>query len=137
MIIYRATKKQFVDDVFNNTIAPCALILPGVVPHFFCGAVAGVYGNAEGGIKGCVLGSFLHGILITFLPALCMPVMGALNFANCTFSDADFSVVGILFGNLAQKVQGLPLLIVCIVIFMAPIVYNYVAPKKVKAAAED
>jgi PTS system ascorbate-specific IIC component len=124
-------------SVFNNTIAPCALILPGVVPHFFCVAVAGVYGNAEGGIKGCVLGSFLHGILITFLPALCMPVMGALNFANCTFSDADFSVVGILFGNLAQKVQGLPLLIVCIVIFMAPIVYNYVAPKKVKAAAED
>ena len=124
-------------SVFNNTIAPCALILPGVVPHFFCGAVAGVYGNAEGGIKGCVLGSFLHGILITFLPALCMPVMGALNFANCTFSDADFSVMGIIFGNIAQKVQGFPLLLICIAVFIAPIIYNYVAPKKVKAAAED
>ena len=66
-----------------------------------------------------------------------MPVMGALNFANCTFSDADFSVMGIIFGNIAQKVQGFPLLLICIAVFIAPIIYNYVAPKKVKAAAED
>ena len=27
-------------------------ILPGVVPHFFCGATAGVIGNASGGVRG-------------------------------------------------------------------------------------
>lgn len=27
------------------------LIIPGLVPHFFCGATAGIYGNATGGKK--------------------------------------------------------------------------------------
>lgn len=111
-------------------LVPCALILPGVIPHFFCGATAGVFGNAEGGLKGCVFGSFMHGLLITFLPAICMPVMGSLNFANCTFSDADFSWLGIVLGNIAQHVQGTGLLVICVVIFLLPIVYNFVVPKK-------
>ena len=62
-----------------------------------------------------------------------MPVMGSLNFANCTFSDADFSIMGIVFGNIAQFIQGSGLLIVCVVVFLIPIIYNYVAPKKNKA----
>lgn len=118
----------------DKSLVPVALILPGVIPHFFCGATAGVFGNAEGGLKGCVFGSFMHGLLITFLPAICMPVMGSLNFANCTFSDADFSWMGIVFGSIAQFIQGTGLLIVCVVVFLIPIVYNYVAPKKDKKA---
>ena len=76
------------------------LILPGVVPHFFCGATAGVFGNATGGRRGAVLGAFAQGLLITFLPALLMPVLGGLGFAGSTFSDADFGVFGILIGKL-------------------------------------
>ena len=121
---------------WNASIAPVAMILPGVVPHFFCGAVAGVYGDAEGGIKGCILGSFVHGLLITFLPAICMPVMGAMNFANCTFSDADFSWIGIVFGNIAQRLPGMPVLVISILVFLAPIAYNYIAPKKAPAVEE-
>ncbi len=123
----------FVLGFINSSLMPVALILPGVIPHFFCGATAGVFANAEGGLKGCLFGSFMHGLLITFLPAICMPVMGSLNFANCTFSDADFSIMGIIFGNIAQFIQGSGLLIVCVVVFLIPIIYNYVAPKKNKA----
>lgn len=123
----------FVLGFINSSMMPVALILPGVIPHFFCGATAGVFANAEGGLKGCLFGSFMHGLLITFLPAICMPVMGSLNFANCTFSDADFSIMGIIFGNIAQFIQGSGLLIVCVVVFLIPIIYNYVAPKKNKA----
>lgn len=118
--------------IIDKTLIPVALILPGVVPHFFCGATAGVFANAEGGIKGCLVGSFLHGLLITFLPAICMPVMGALNFANCTFSDSDFSMLGIILGNIAQFIQNGGLFILCIVFFAIPILYNFVAPKKIK-----
>lgn len=127
----------FILVFINSAFVPVALILPGVIPHFFCGATAGVFGNAEGGLKGCVFGSFMHGLLITFLPAICMPVMGALNFANCTFSDADFSWMGIVFGNIAQYVQGSALLIVCILVYLLPIIYNYVAPKKKEATAAE
>ncbi|WP_297431075.1 PTS ascorbate transporter subunit IIC [uncultured Cetobacterium sp.] len=74
------------------------LILPGVVPHFFCGATAGVFGNATGGRKGATIGAFIHGLLITFLPVALLPILGSLGFANTTFSDADFGVVGIILG---------------------------------------
>lgn len=114
----------------NASLMPVALILPGVVPHFFCGATAGVFGNAEGGLKGCIAGAFAHGLLITFLPAICMPVFTALGFTSATFSDADFSWIGILFGNLAQITPGMPLLIICIACFCLPIIYNAVVPKK-------
>ncbi len=120
----------------DANLAPVALILPGVVPHFFCGASAGVFGNAEGGLKGCVAGAFVHGLLITFLPAICMPVFTALGFTSATFSDADFSWLGIVFGNLAQAVPGTPLFVICLLCFIVPIVYNYVAPKPKAAEVE-
>lgn len=123
----------FVLGGINKALIPVALILPGVIPHFFCGATAGVFANAEGGLKGCLVGSFLHGLLITFLPAICMPVMGSLNFANCTFSDADFSIAGIILGNIAQFVKGGGLFGVCVVLFLLPIIYNVIMPKKKEA----
>lgn len=61
-----------------------ALIIPGMVPHFFCGGTAGVYGDKLGGKKGCISGSFINGLLLGFLPALLLPVLGALGFANTT-----------------------------------------------------
>lgn len=43
--------------------------------------------------------------LITFLPALLMPVLGDLGFAGSTFSDADFGVFGILIGKIISFFQ--------------------------------
>ncbi|CCC57778.1 PTS ascorbate transporter subunit IIC [Caloramator australicus] len=78
------------------------VILPGLVPHFFCGATAGVFGNATGGRKGAFWGALAHGLLITFLPVMLLPVLGDLGFANTTFGDADFGVVGIILGNIIR-----------------------------------
>lgn len=78
------------------------IILPGVVPHFFCGATAGVIGNASGGLRGSIIGSFLQGMLISFLPMLLLPVLGDLGFAGSTFSDADFAVSGLFLGALGN-----------------------------------
>jgi len=79
------------------------IILPGVVPHFFTGATAGVFGNATGGIRGATIGSFANGLLITFLPVFLLPVLGDLGFANTTFSDSDFGAAGIILGNIAKS----------------------------------
>lgn len=88
--------------MLDKSMPGLPIILPGVVPHFFCGATAGVFGNATGGIRGAIGGAFAQGLLITFLPVLLMPVLGDLGFANTTFSDADFGVVGILLGHVLQ-----------------------------------
>ncbi|AGB42028.1 hypothetical protein Halha_2145 [Halobacteroides halobius DSM 5150] len=82
-----------------------SIIIPGLVPHFFTGATAGVFGNATGGKKGAIFGSFANGLLITFLPALLLPVLGKLGFANTTFGDADFGVVGIIIGTIAKLIN--------------------------------
>lgn len=75
-----------------------ALILPGLVPHFFTGGAAGVYGNATGGRRGAVAGAFVNGLLLTFLPALLLKVLGSFGSANTTFGDTDFGWFGILIG---------------------------------------
>ena len=79
------------------------VIIPGVVPHFFVGAAAGVFGNATGGRRGAILGSFANGLLLlTILPVFLLPVLGDLGFANTTFSDSDFGVLGILLGLIVR-----------------------------------
>lgn len=78
------------------------IILPGVIPHFFTGATAGVFGNAVGGRRGAILGSFVNGLVITFLPIALIPVLGELGFANTTFSDTDFIGIGIIIGYAAS-----------------------------------
>ncbi|MEW2390461.1 PTS ascorbate transporter subunit IIC [Streptomyces venezuelae] len=79
-----------------------ALVLPGLVPHFFTGGAAGVYGNATGGRRGAAVGAFVNGVLITFLPALLLKVLGAFGDENTTFGDADFGWFGTLVGYAAK-----------------------------------
>lgn len=73
-----------------------SVIVPGLVPHFFTGAAAGVFGNATGGRRGAMLGAFANGVLISFLPAVLLVLMGDIGFEGTTFGDSDFGVIGIL-----------------------------------------
>lgn len=116
--------------LMGHTGMAVAIILPGAVVHFFCGATAGVCGNARGGLKGCIAGAFVHGIAVTFLAAALYPILGSLGFANTTFSDTDFTIVGIVFGNLIKVVSGNGLVIVCAILFVLPIILSAVMGKK-------
>lgn len=78
------------------------VIVPGLVPHFFDGATAGVYGNASGGRRGAILGALANGVLISFLPALLFPVLTGLGYQGTTFGDADFGAVGVVLGHLVH-----------------------------------
>ena len=100
------------------------VIIPGVVPHFFCGATASVFGNSTGGRRGAILGSFVNGILISFLPVGLLPVLGNLGISNSTFSDADFAVSGIFIGKLQEYIGGNGLTITMIVIVALLVIYS-------------
>lgn len=110
------------------------LILPGVVPHFFTGATAGVFGNATGGRRGAMCGAFANGVLITFLPVLLLPVLGALGLANTTFSDADFGVVGIIMGYLAQYLSKEMITALMVGIFALLVAHNLLSKRKTPGA---
>ncbi|WP_408010282.1 PTS ascorbate transporter subunit IIC [Pseudalkalibacillus sp. A8] len=95
------------------------VIVPGLVPHFFTGAAAGVFGNATGGRKGAIIGSMANGVMISFLPALLLPVLGSLGFEGTTFGDTDFGVVGIVLGNLIRVIESNILVVLVILGILA------------------
>ncbi|MBW3112339.1 PTS ascorbate transporter subunit IIC [Bacillus sp. MCCB 382] len=95
------------------------VIVPGLVPHFFTGAAAGVFGNATGGRRGAVIGSMANGVMISFLPALLLPVLSSLGFQGTTFGDADFGLVGIVLGNLVNLIESNMMVFVSIIVLLA------------------
>ena len=99
------------------------VIVPGLVPHFFTGAAAGVFGNATGGRRGAVIGSMANGVMISFLPALLLPVLGSLGFQGTTFGDADFGFVGIVLGNLVRIVESNTTVFVSIILILAVVFF--------------
>lgn len=109
------------------------VILPGVVPHFFTGATAGVFGNATGGRRGAMVGAFFNGVLITFLPVALLPVLGSLGVANATFSDADFGVVGVALGYASVYFNRETIMIGLSAITLGLVAYNYLGPKKIES----
>lgn len=102
-------------SVWLNPVFGVALILPGLVPHFFTGGAAGVYGNATGGRRGALCGAFANGLLITFLPAFLLGVLGTFGEANTTFGDADFGWFGILIGGAAHSGQTVGLILIVLI----------------------
>ncbi|MEG1268701.1 MAG: PTS ascorbate transporter subunit IIC [Oscillospiraceae bacterium] len=79
------------------------VVLPLVFTCFFEAGTAAIIGNATGGVRGCIIGSALNGIIMIFLVGL-----GA-NFFNHTINDwmlvfggQDFSLWGMLEGLVAR-----------------------------------
>lgn len=78
------------------------VLIPGLIPAFFVGAAAGVLANAQGGLRGTVIGCFVNGLIINTIPAFLLPLLGGLGYANSTFGDSDFCLNGIIVGNIGK-----------------------------------
>ncbi|WP_344344756.1 PTS transporter subunit IIC, partial [Agrococcus versicolor] len=116
--------------VWLNPALGLALILPGMVPHFFTGGGAGVFGNSTGGRVGAAVGGFVNGVIITILPAVLLLVLGEFGFSNSTFGDADFGWFGTLIG--VSLMGGTTLgVILCIVIAVVLVAAASIFQRKV------
>ncbi|MGE7948766.1 PTS ascorbate transporter subunit IIC [Lysinibacillus sp. NPDC093688] len=96
---------SFVAGLVSMFILPLIglkVIVPGLVPHFFTGAAAGVFGNATGGRVGSMVGSFANGLIISFIPAILLIFMGDIGYEGTTFGDSDFGIVGIIVINVLK-----------------------------------
>ncbi|MDI9206595.1 PTS ascorbate transporter subunit IIC [Ligilactobacillus saerimneri] len=112
------------------------VIIPGVVGHFFCGAAAGVYGNATGGRRGAVLGSAFNGLLLSWLPLFILPLLGELKLAASTFADTDYLIPGLALGYIGQAgklalICGIAAFVLAVVLLSA-----YLNARDKKAAAK-
>jgi PTS system ascorbate-specific IIC component len=56
----------FLVSMFIIGAAGWGIVIPNMIPIFFPGAAAGVYGNSTGGWKGAILGGFLMGTALAF-----------------------------------------------------------------------
>jgi len=76
------------------------VIIPAAHICFFSGGTAGVFGNSTGGWRGAVVGSFVIGLLLAFLPTVLYPLYGTLGIEGSTFPNIDYNVMGILLDKL-------------------------------------
>lgn len=123
---------SFIGGVIGMLIVGATMgifIIPGMVPHFFCGATAGIFGNATGGRKGAMLGSFVNGLLITFAPALLLPVLDVFGFENTTFGDFDFGVIGIVLGRTAQFFGAFGVYAILAILIIVAFIPNFIETK--------
>ncbi|AIG64531.1 PTS ascorbate transporter subunit IIC [Corynebacterium atypicum] len=123
-------------SLWLNPAFGVALILPGLVPHFFTGGAAGVYGNATGGRRGAIFGALANGLIITFLPAFLLKVLGAFGTENTTFGDADFGWFGLLVGS-AGNVGGTLGLVLILAIGAAVFAGGMITQKKLVRTGWD
>ncbi|TQR35320.1 PTS ascorbate transporter subunit IIC [Lysinibacillus sphaericus] len=89
-------------SMFILPVIELKVIVPGLVPHFFTGAAAGVFGNATGGRRGAMVGAFANGLIISFIPAILLIFMGDIGYEGTTFGDSDFGIIGIIIINILK-----------------------------------
>ena len=110
---------------------PVVLFASGIVFHFFCGGIAAIFGNVTGGRRGALIGPFIIGFAMTWAPILTTTFLGAQfpEYATTFFSDADFNVVSIILGALAQMGPVLIYVLTAVVILF-PFVATALSKKK-------
>lgn len=99
-----------------------ALIIPSMSSNFFAGGTAGIFGNALGGRRGAIIGGLAHGLFITYLPAMLVPLLEAYGFSGVTFTDSDVMTNGLLVGNILIGSYLFPILYIIFIVLITTFV---------------
>lgn len=83
------------------------ILIPAAGICFFSGGTSGVFGNAYGGWKGALLGSFLVGIALVVFPLVLYPAFANLGIADASFPNVDYNIVGAFLYKVIEFFQGL------------------------------
>lgn len=70
------------------------IMIPAAGICFFSGGTCGVFGDAYGGWKGALLGSFIVGIGLVVLPLMLYPAFSGLGIAGASFPNIDYNIIG-------------------------------------------
>ena len=70
------------------------IMIPAAGICFFSGGTCGVFGNAYGGWKGALVGSFIVGMALTGLPLILYPAFAELGIAGASFPNVDYNIIG-------------------------------------------
>lgn len=92
------------------------IILPGIVPAFFAGGTAGIFGNSTGGWKGAIVGPFIMGIILAIGTGWLIPSTGALAKTGSTFGDPAYATIGLVFAKICKLFTSNPILAGLIVV---------------------
>jgi PTS system ascorbate-specific IIC component len=103
-------------------LAGATVIIPVAIPYFFIGATAGVFGNATGGWKGAIAGSFVVGILIAVGPAIIYPIMAQVGLSGTSFPETDFTSTGAILYALFSNLDW-PIATVIVVAILAALLW--------------
>ncbi|QVK03088.1 PTS ascorbate-specific subunit IIBC [Mycoplasma mycoides] len=114
------------------------IIIPSIVPHFFVGATCGVFGNSTGGIKGAIIGSFINGLIISFVPFLFIGLEMLPSLASSkqhiAWGDGDFLLglpIGILLKLIGSKAGIWVLLLISIISWTILPIYSFLTKKTI------
>lgn len=81
------------------------VMIPAAHISFFSGGTAGVFGNSTGGWRGAVLGSFVMGLLLSFLPLLLYPLLAEMGVEGSAFPNVDYNIIGYLLDRLLNFIS--------------------------------
>jgi len=82
------------------------IMIPAAGICFFSGGTSGVFGNAYGGWKGALIGSFLVGIGLVALPLILYPAFATLGIAGASFPNVDYNIIGTFIYKVVQFFQS-------------------------------
>lgn len=125
-----------------------AVIIPGIVTHFFCGGVSGIFANVKGGWLGALLGGFINGLLIVLVPIIFYAL--AINFnvignveSGFHWAESDYiflAAVGAFLsatGSVGKYIFLTLIIIIAVVLIIDGVFYEIKNKKNSKKEIED